>query len=343
MKISRSNYESWFLDYLEGDLDASFADEFESFLALNPDLAEELDRCDPIRLAPDSGIQYIEKEQLKKMADRGIEFEEFAVAYYEGDLPIAEQKNFEAIVAENAIKATEATKFAKLKLIADKKIGYTNKAGLKRKDNIIPYWLKVASVAAVLILSSLLFKTQTGVKKHFDNQIAGIENPIVRNESGTLAKKEEKTTAVRPALMRYPKKNTVEVRPDRMKVQEAVKSDKKAEKASNPRPPKPELLKPKGISVGQSYKIELAMMTLKDPDKISAEVELSELLKVHLAAMRRSDDREFLSTDYLRLSGLQLFAKLSGKRLTARKDHDGTIKSVSFHSHLLAFSIPVNR
>ena len=153
-----------------------------------------------------------------------------------------------------------------------RKLAIQIKPGSRERDNIIPYWLKVASVAAVLILSSLLFKTQTGVKKHFDNQIAGIENPIVRNESGTLAKKEEKTTAVRPALMRYPKKNTVEVRPDRMKVQEAVKSDKKAEKASNPRPPKPELLKPKGISVGQSYKIELAMMTLKDPDKISAEV-----------------------------------------------------------------------
>ena len=64
---------------------------------------------------------------------------------------------------------------------------------------------------------------------------------------------------------------------------------------------------------------------------------------MQLAAMRSSDDRELLSMDHLGLSGLQLIARMSGKRLTARKGDDGAVQSVSFNSRLLAFSIPVNR
>jgi hypothetical protein len=123
------------------------------------------------------------------------------------------------------------------------------------------------------------------------------------------------------------------------------KSEKKVIPTQNLRAPEPEpsLLKPQGINFGQPVDIELAVMTLKDPAQTSEDLELSELLKVQLAAIRKSDDREILSTKYLGLSGLQLFARLSGKRLTARKGNDGVVKSVSYNSRLLAFLIPVNR
>jgi hypothetical protein len=77
--------------------------------------------------------------------------------------------------------------------------------------------------------------------------------------------------------------------------------------------------------------------------KSEQEVELSELLKPQLAAIRKSDDMELLSTDHLALSGLQLVAKMSGNRLTAKRTANGEVKSVTFNTHLLAFTIPVKR
>jgi hypothetical protein len=105
----------------------------------------------------------------------------------------------------------------------------------------------------------------------------------------------------------------------------------------------PRFLQPKGISFGHPTDLALATMPLRKPPQFYMEAELSDLLKVQLAAMRRSEDREILSTEHLGLTGLQMLARLSGKRLTARKGNDGMVRSVSYNSRLIAFSIPVNR
>ena len=47
MKITRDNYEIWFLDYLEGRLNDSEKEELHQFLASHHDLAAELDEYIP--------------------------------------------------------------------------------------------------------------------------------------------------------------------------------------------------------------------------------------------------------------------------------------------------------
>ncbi len=42
MNITRDNYESWFLDYLEGHLEEGMVNEFIKFIHQNSDLKEEL-------------------------------------------------------------------------------------------------------------------------------------------------------------------------------------------------------------------------------------------------------------------------------------------------------------
>ena len=95
--------------------------------------------------------------------------------------------------------------------------------------------------------------------------------------------------------------------------------------------------------MGQPGDVELAVMTFKKQVKIESDQVLSDLFKAQLAEIRQSGDRELLSTEHLGVTGLHLFAKLTGKRLTAQKDQDGTVKSISYNSKLLAFSIPVNK
>jgi hypothetical protein len=92
MKITSSNYESWFLDFLEGNMEPQMAEEFQSFLIMNPDLAEELNLNDALTLMADKTVQFSSKEQLKKLvADKEESFLERVVAYYEGDLSLSEK------------------------------------------------------------------------------------------------------------------------------------------------------------------------------------------------------------------------------------------------------------
>lgn len=50
MKITRDNYESWFLDYLEGNLEEGMKEAFQEFLRHHPDLQEELRQFEEVRL-----------------------------------------------------------------------------------------------------------------------------------------------------------------------------------------------------------------------------------------------------------------------------------------------------
>jgi hypothetical protein len=61
MKITRENYEPYFLDYLEGNLDENLVDDFMEFLQQNPDLKNELEMYESITI-PDFTAEYEAKK-----------------------------------------------------------------------------------------------------------------------------------------------------------------------------------------------------------------------------------------------------------------------------------------
>ena len=345
MKITRSNYEEWFLDFLDGNLESSMIGEFQAFLKENPDLAAELEMADSVMLEADKEIRFDSKQELKKAINsQEIDFEEQVVAYHEGDLLLSDRLKFEAALSENADKAEKAMQFGKLKLIANKSIIYPAKNQLKKRVIILPLWMKVASVAALLIWGYLLFQPKVETR-HIPEQLAGtLKNQDHKNVGGAATKpKIDDINVIKtdPAVKLKKKLVDISVKKNQNLIKD--KAEKKVESAPELRTTEPEPLKSRGISFGYPVDVGLAVMTFKDTTEASQDFQLSELLKVQLAAMRKSDDRELFSTEHLGLSGLQLFAKLSGKRLTARKGKDGVVKSISYNSRLLALSIPVNR
>jgi hypothetical protein len=66
MDINRENYESWFLDYVEGSLTAGQISQVHQFVAENPDLQKELQAWKQTVLQPDLTLVYPDKEQLKR-------------------------------------------------------------------------------------------------------------------------------------------------------------------------------------------------------------------------------------------------------------------------------------
>jgi hypothetical protein len=87
MKIDRSNYEIWLIDWLDGNLSELQAEQLNLFLNENPDIKEEFGEMGSFSLKPtEKSFKY--KEQLKKStADLSdLQFEYLCVAYLENDL-----------------------------------------------------------------------------------------------------------------------------------------------------------------------------------------------------------------------------------------------------------------
>ena len=86
MKITRDNYEPFFLDYLEGNLDENKIDQFLDFLEKNPDLKEELQLFEHVNL-PEEHFDFSGKESLyKSAAEEKLMLENKVIAYLEGDM-----------------------------------------------------------------------------------------------------------------------------------------------------------------------------------------------------------------------------------------------------------------
>ncbi len=154
-RIDRYNYEEFFLDYLEGNLNDSEKKNLESFLALNPDLKEELDEMCLIELEEEN-ITF-DKSSLKQIPFE-TDFEDFCVAKLEGDLEQEEEIAFTKYLNDNLIGKAQYQLYEKTKLTADFDIIYPDKEELKRKERkIIPYWMisGVGIAASVLLLFSV--------------------------------------------------------------------------------------------------------------------------------------------------------------------------------------------
>lgn len=334
MRITRSNYESYFLDKLEGKLQTGLADELHLFLEQNPDLALELEQWQLLTLETDRSAHIGIKEKLKKPL---VTESREPANDWQTEMFLCEDDDFETTLHESG----------KLKLKPDKTIVFANKELLKRKSITFALWVRALSAAAILLLGYFVLQPGFENQPDYKKLAVTIQNPdsLRRMIVPPVTEKETKKQEVKvpgqsaPAIIR-------DKIPAEKKLSPGMKkSGNNVFEVPKERAQEPETLplKPRGISFGMPVEIELAAITLKDPQREQQEQALSELLKVQLIKMRHSEDLEFLSPDHLGLSGLQFFARLSGKRLTARKGVDGEVHSVSYNSRILAFSIPVNR
>jgi hypothetical protein len=101
MKIDRSNYEIWIIDWLDGSLSDSLAEELKLFLNENPDIREEFEELSSFRLKP-SQETFLQKNVIKKGNSdlSASQFEYLCVAYLEDDLS-GEQKTELLQIIEN--------------------------------------------------------------------------------------------------------------------------------------------------------------------------------------------------------------------------------------------------
>lgn len=111
MKINRDNYESYLVDFAEGNLPECQIQEMEQFLAANPDIREELAVFQEA-IPREPSIRYTRKQELKKIPYLQMEahselFQQKCVAYFEQLMPDSEIPLLLESVEENAAKKRE--------------------------------------------------------------------------------------------------------------------------------------------------------------------------------------------------------------------------------------------
>lgn len=158
MDISRNNYESWFLDYLDGNLDARQVEILMSFLDFNPDLKVELEAVKNAKLEPEDH-HYDLKYSLRKptgnpnISEIELHFEEYCISSIEMQLSPTEENLLRGFIEKDQERQTIYNLYLATRLRADKTILFPRKSGMKKKFiNIPAVRLFIATAAAIVLI-----------------------------------------------------------------------------------------------------------------------------------------------------------------------------------------------
>ncbi len=134
MKIDKTNYEAYFLDYYEGTLSEKQVAELMLFLDQHPDLKEQFYDFENISLRDfEDEIAFVNKEELKKAPITEGNFEEMAIAYVEGLLNKEQEKELLAFAETDAVYKKQLELFAKTRLPLEQ-ISFGDRSKLLKKE-----------------------------------------------------------------------------------------------------------------------------------------------------------------------------------------------------------------
>lgn len=173
MKVNRSNYEIWIIDWLDGNLSEPQSAELLSFLEENPDLKEEMEALTRFRLEkPLNKSQRF--DSLKKPAEdiTDTQFEYLCIAHIERDLFPEQEKELEKITQQYPARKEVLDVFRKT-ILTPPDNRYNKKSLLKKKttgEKILTLSVRFLSAAASL---ALLFSLYVLITNRFqENKIA---------------------------------------------------------------------------------------------------------------------------------------------------------------------------
>jgi hypothetical protein len=206
MEINRNNYEQYFIDYLDGNLDPGQEKVLRSFLEFNPDLKEELEGLEKAYLVP-AEQSYGDKDVLLKAADP---FEERCIDFMEGQMKQEEEIAFRQLISEDSQREITLKLYQSTILIPDNNIVYAGKSNLLKpgyRRTAIRMLIPAAAAAAALLFGILLiFGPDGSVPGEQNIPITDAAEQSNPGQQSLLAKSENTT----PAVAEVPGEETVE-------------------------------------------------------------------------------------------------------------------------------------
>ena len=340
MRITRENYEIFFLDYHEGILSNEECKEVRDFVEANPDLKKEFYSFEKVDL-PDERPVFNEKELLYKTG-KPENFDATAIGYLEGDLTDEERKTFEHLLVKNPDQSKAYDRIKQTKLKADEDIHFAFKRSLYRQPTRVVAMKWLGRIAAILLLFF-------AVDALFTKQ----DHPTVKQP--VFLAKETPVVAV-PVLKKKPLQEKASMKEEE---QLQAKSSKETTKKKIP-------VQPIKAPVAQlpvqrdTIQISRLPMLLASFEQVEPETNLlspieheikfedrqseSITLDQYLAKRARKIGNEgILSINKIARAGLNLASEISGERIDYTTTGKGKVTSIEFESKLLAFTIPLKK
>ncbi len=348
MKITRENYEIYFLDYLDGNIKGDLIKDLTVFLRENPDLSDELIRTGAVKLEQDTS-SYAEKEKLyKEKYDLQDDFNHAAFALIEGDLSEKDHDEFETYLSSHPERRNELMLFKKTKLKEEKLIQFPGKSRLYKRERgrTILYW--ISNVAAVLAVAFLVyhFTGDLSVQRFFpESQVSVSDNNHKQKDSGELnensktirnsipGRDDNSEIAEKPEIISHTSVNPVDSQMDHLK----------HENVADVRTP---IKVPEKISgLNSSLRAETEVTGVLAPVQFTTLEDSSLFYEERLFADRVKEKTglDKLSLRKITKVGLNLIAHISNEKFNYETNPDGLITEVNFDSRLLAFSIATNQ
>jgi hypothetical protein len=323
-RIYRNNYESFFIDYLDGSLPIEEIDLLLDFLNENPDLAEELKELEKIILQPPNLSNFNYQHLKKTDLDLAEVFEETCIRAIENELSSNELRDFQEYLKQNEERQKMFELFQSTLSEPDPFIIYDQKNRLKKKTIVFKYWYAVAAIF-ILGLIFLLPPDRKQTIQSGDVQIAKsveIQVPTPSEVKGGFNIKTIKKTD----------KNNFYI----AKIEKVEDNNSSNARTREFIEPLKSLMS--DIKIEQVFKENMQLASF-EKHEFKTDNNRSDYLTVsELVTLKITETKEKGGIQKMVFNTLK---KVSGKKFGYTTTNKGKVNKVEFNSQLFAFSIPV--
>jgi len=362
MQIERSNYEIWFIDWIDGNLSETEVEQLKHFLTANPDLKAEFDEVnslkDTMHFRPNKSFSY--KEKLIKTSEdlTGLQFEYLCAAYLENDLSDDQKSEFLQSIKLDAEKRKSFELIQKMKLTPPE-VSFEWKNRLIRRTvgqktlRLAIIGLSAAAIVSLVILNRISLPVPLTVKPDVTALEIEINTPLLKPSTQTGSDKLmpvknsriNKTQGKNPTLLSQIAPMVL----SNLNNFKSVPDDTAASFSDNPKIILNRIPIPERLTLMNSV-IPGTLISLDSRIKIPEEDDGRPRFGRFLAkAFRQKILKENTNRDSplkayeIAEAGVSGLNKLLGweMALDERKDENGKLKSVYFSSKILNFNAPV--
>ena len=345
MNINRSNYEIYFLDYLDGNLPDDQIDDFLDFLENNPDLHDELKAVSSIKLSGDE-LVFQHKESLLKNELTGVSpFDNRAVAYMEGDLPEEDEKLFVREITVDPAKEKQFDLLLKTKLQPDQTIIFPKKEQLYKKvaTKVFMIWAGRAAAVVILLIGiwsvwNLKFGDQTPSPK-IEQQLAESTQKSLNNENASVIAPTKELTAIPEALDLKPLKNKKRLIPVHTDAQELIAISG----STVDREQAPPAIQSLAAKIENYSDLQTELLVAMDNYSITKQDKYLTVDEYLAQKVLHQKEGESLRMSGVLSAGLEAVSNVSNDRLDYETNQNGKVSEISLNTRLLAFSIPFRK
>ena len=344
--LNRNNYETWFLDYLDGQLSNEQLDALLEFLEANPDLKEELRGMSAITLA--AGTESLDSRAILLKGPDDIPgiaaVDQLCIARMENDLPDEEAMQFDQRISEDESLRERYQAFSLTRLVPAVSEAYPYKKELIRGTRFFsPWFITAVSAAAVLVLVWILWPDSA---KKVTPEMAKMEKPATENtriatpgaQPGTPVMKPAATNRVQPSIANKIKQLPIKaVSPVRESVPMNALSPKSI---SGPHIPEPLATK---VLYASNFNPAGAVNIGAD-DRLTVPQYALQLFRERILGEDRKVVRKTRFTLWeVAGAGVDKINMLAGTKMKLNREYDshGDILAVSFNSRLIDVETPV--